>query len=64
MGGGKEEEESLHCLLRLMLDSYPGLEAFIPRAQFYNQTFALQDALHGLAHNDRAAFQEGITPYV
>lgn len=50
--------------VRLMLDSYPGLEALIPRAQFYNQTFALQDALHGLAHNDRAAFQEGIAPYV
>jgi aminoglycoside 2''-phosphotransferase len=43
--------------------SYPGLSALIKRAKFYKSTFALQEALHGLKHNDHEAFERGIAPY-
>ena len=43
--------------------SYPGLEALIERARFYKDTFALQEALYGVKHDDPAAYERGIAPY-
>lgn len=49
--------------ISLMGEWYPSIEKLLDRARFYKGTFALQDALHGLEHNDRSAFQEGMAPY-
>jgi len=42
---------------------YPGIAALIERANFYQSTFALQEALYGVKHSDRDAFERGIAPY-
>jgi aminoglycoside 2''-phosphotransferase len=39
-------------------------QAMLERARFYRGTYALQEALHGIKHNDHAAFQSGIAKYV
>ncbi|GIP31981.1 phosphotransferase family protein [Paenibacillus sp. J2TS4] len=45
------------------LHLYPdGLE-LLDRAIFYKKTFALQEALHGVEHNDREALENGIRDY-
>jgi aminoglycoside 2''-phosphotransferase len=44
--------------------SYPEAEPMLERARFYRGTFALQEALHGLLNDDRAAFRSGIADYV
>lgn len=43
--------------------AYPEAEAMLDRAHFYASTFALQDALFGLAHDDVEAFESGIAEY-
>jgi aminoglycoside 2''-phosphotransferase len=42
---------------------YPGLEALLPRAHFYQGTFALMEALFGIENNDPQAFENGIEGY-
>lgn len=41
----------------------PAIEALIPRIRFYRGTFALQEALFGLEHDDEAALKAGLAPY-
>ena len=43
---------------------YPEVEAMQGRIQFYKGTFALQEALHGIKHNDCQAFESGMAEYV
>ncbi len=43
--------------------AYPGIPALIKRAEFYKGTFALQEALYGVQHDDHEAFKRGIAPY-
>ena len=43
--------------------SYSDLQRLLERARFYVGTFALQEALWGLEHLDRDAFESGISPY-
>ncbi|WP_235439958.1 phosphotransferase family protein [Paenibacillus sp. DMB20] len=38
-------------------------EDMLERIYFYKSTFALQEALHGLEHNDKQAFEDGIRAY-
>jgi aminoglycoside 2''-phosphotransferase len=42
---------------------YPNIEATTRRTKFYVGTFALQEALYGVEHNDREAFEAGIENY-
>ncbi len=42
---------------------YPGSEGLLPRARFYKETFALQEALYGLEDGDQEAFESGIAEY-
>ena len=49
--------------LRRALATYPEMEAMLSRARFYRGTFALQEALYGVEHGDRAAFERGIGGY-
>ena len=44
--------------------AYPEIESALPRARFYADTFALQEALFGALHGDIAAFSRGMKPYV
>jgi aminoglycoside 2''-phosphotransferase len=48
----------------LLMPTYPGVDALLERARFYAGTFALQEALWGLDHNDPNAFQHGMANYV
>ena len=43
--------------------SYPGIGSLVERAKFYKGTFAIQEALYGMKHDDREAFERGIAPY-
>jgi aminoglycoside 2''-phosphotransferase len=43
---------------------YPGLHALLARASFHVGTFALQEALWGMEHDDEGAFERGIAPYI
>ena len=48
-------------------DTYPGIKSLIGRANFYKGTFALQEALYGMKHDDHDAFDsslKGIKPYL
>ncbi|WP_342341470.1 HAD-IA family hydrolase [Halobacillus kuroshimensis] len=45
------------------LSLYPGGAQMFERAHFYQQTFALQEALYGLDYGDRAAFESGMSRY-
>ncbi|MBM6619633.1 phosphotransferase family protein [Bacillus suaedaesalsae] len=42
---------------------YPEGEKVSKRVKFYRSTFALQEALHGIEHNDPIAFENGIETY-
>jgi len=42
---------------------YPNIETTAKRTKFYVGTFALQEALYGIEHNDREAFKAGIKDY-
>lgn len=44
-------------------EAYPNFEAILPRIRFYAGTFALQEALFGLEHDDGEAFDNGIAGY-
>ncbi|MFC4408944.1 phosphotransferase family protein [Chungangia koreensis] len=48
---------------RLCLSLYPNGEEISERVKFYRSTFALQEALHGIEHNDEEAFEAGIKNY-
>lgn len=43
---------------------YPDIESMLARAHFYRGTYALYEALHGIKHGDREAFESGIATYV
>jgi aminoglycoside 2''-phosphotransferase len=45
-------------------DTYPEIEVGLARARFYTGTFALQEALFGVEHDDREAFAAGMADYV
>jgi aminoglycoside 2''-phosphotransferase len=49
--------------LNLFAPFYPGLQPLLGRARFYVGTFALQEALWGIEHNDPKAFESGIGSY-
>ena len=49
--------------LERFADSYPGIEKTLPRARFYESTFALQEALYGIEDGDQEAFESGIVEY-
>lgn len=42
---------------------YPGGKQISERVHFYRSTFALQEALHGIDHNDQEAFENGIKEF-
>lgn len=44
--------------------AYPAMEAMLPRARFYLSTFALQEALYGIEHDDPDAVERGLAPFV
>lgn len=43
---------------------YPEIETMMDRARFYVGTFALEEALFGLEHDDQAAFEAGMADYI
>lgn len=43
---------------------YSNGDEMAERAFFYRSTFALQEALHGIEHNDREAFESGMRGYL
>lgn len=49
--------------VRQMFTDYPEAETYLNRARFYASTFALQQALFGMEHNDKEAFEAGIAAY-
>jgi aminoglycoside 2''-phosphotransferase len=49
--------------LQRILGYLPGGEAMLGRARFYRGTFALQEALYGVEHDDRAAMERGIAGF-
>jgi aminoglycoside 2''-phosphotransferase len=49
--------------VRQMLVDYPEAEGYLERAHFYASTFALQEALFGIEHDDQKAFESGIAAY-
>lgn len=50
-------------LFRPLCRAYPASQEMLPRARFYQGTFALQEALHGLLKGDSEAFESGIESY-
>lgn len=42
---------------------YPNANEISERVKFYQSTFALQEALHGIENNDQQAFENGIKSY-
>ncbi|MCG7406660.1 aminoglycoside phosphotransferase family protein [Paenibacillus sp. ACRRX] len=47
----------------MCINLYPNGNEISERVQFYKSTFALQEALHGIEHDDRQAFESGIKDY-
>ncbi|CAG7628180.1 hypothetical protein PAESOLCIP111_02993 [Paenibacillus solanacearum] len=47
----------------MCMEHYPNGPKVKERVTFYQSTFALQEALHGLLHHDRQAFEAGIKDY-
>lgn len=45
-------------------DTYPEIKSLIGRANFYKGTFALQEALYGMKHDDHDAYERGIKLYL
>lgn len=50
--------------VRQGLAAYPAMEAMLPRARFYLGTFALQEALYGIEHDDPDAVERGLAPFM
>ncbi|MCP8967660.1 phosphotransferase family protein [Ectobacillus ponti] len=50
--------------LQECLQHYQEGDQLLPRIRFYRETFALQEALHGMENGDEEAFQSGIQGYV
>lgn len=48
--------------VRQGLATYPAMEQMLPRARFYLSTFALQEALYGIEHDDLDAVERGLAP--
>jgi aminoglycoside 2''-phosphotransferase len=46
-----------------VVHAYPELRPSLMRARFYAGTFALQEALWGLEHNNEEAFERGMATY-
>lgn len=46
------------------IPAYPNIESMLERAHFYRGTYALYEALHGIKHGDKEAFESGIAAYV
>ncbi len=44
--------------------TYPEIESMLERANFYEGTFALYEALHGIKYGDEEAFKAGISEYI
>lgn len=53
-----DEDFFQHCIR-----FYPEIEDARERMEFYQSTFALQEALYGVEHNDPEAFEDGIAAY-
>ncbi len=49
--------------VRRMAATYSGLDPLWGRVQFWHGTYALEEALFGIEHDDRAAFEAGIRNY-
>jgi aminoglycoside 2''-phosphotransferase len=49
--------------LNLVIAAYPELQSCFSRARFYAGTFALQEALWGMEHDNKDAFERGIAMY-
>ncbi|PYI55663.1 phosphotransferase family protein [Paenibacillus flagellatus] len=47
----------------LVAGLYPNGAELLERVTFYQSTFALQEALHGIVHGDEKAFEAGIASY-
>ncbi|MCP4426076.1 MAG: hypothetical protein GY803_16410 [Chloroflexi bacterium] len=46
------------------LTAYLHIESMLKRAHFYRGTYALYEALYGVKHGDKEAFENGIAAYV
>jgi aminoglycoside 2''-phosphotransferase len=44
--------------------TYPQIEGFMARVEFYQQTFALEEALFGVENDDEAAFRAGMATFI
>lgn len=51
------------AFVQSLAESYSAPRSFLRRARFYAGSFALQEALWGLEHGDREAFDSGIAAY-
>lgn len=51
------------AFLRRFAKIYPVAPETLERARFYASTFGLQDAVYGIEHGDRQAFESGIAAY-
>jgi aminoglycoside 2''-phosphotransferase len=51
------------AFVRRCAAGYPEVESLLPRARFYQGTFALEEALFGMENNDLQAFENGIDSY-
>ncbi|MCZ0702436.1 aminoglycoside 2''-phosphotransferase [Natronobacillus azotifigens] len=47
----------------MCIDLYPNGDEISERVKFYESTFALQEALHGVENDDKQAFENGIKDY-
>ena len=52
------------AFLRRCQAAYPEIEAMMERVRFHFGTFALEEALFGIEHDDREAFNAGMENYV
>ncbi|GGP08986.1 phosphotransferase family protein [Oceanobacillus neutriphilus] len=51
------------AFFNMCIELYPNGNEISERVKFYQSTFALQEALHGLENNDQQAFENGIKAY-
>ena len=49
--------------LARLVPAYPGIADLVERARFYMGTFVLQEALFGVEHDDKEAFERGIADF-
>jgi aminoglycoside 2''-phosphotransferase len=52
------------AFLRRCQTAYPEIDDMMERIRFYLGTFALEEALFGIEHDDREAFNAGIEDYI